>query len=108
MKKREWIIVFLLLLISASALFVCLSGRRDGAKVFVRQDGEVIREYALDETVRETITTNDGSNTFAIQNHTVIMLESNCPNHNCIRQGVIAKTGESIVCLPHKLIITIE
>lgn len=34
--------------------------------------------------------------------------DSECPNHDCIREGKKSKVGDVIVCLPNKIIIRIE
>lgn len=35
------------------------------------------------------------------------ILESNCPDKICVKTGYISKAGESIICLPHKVIVEI-
>ncbi|OYP37556.1 hypothetical protein CG709_05765 [Lachnotalea glycerini] len=35
------------------------------------------------------------------------MEEANCPDKLCVHQKSIDKTGETIVCLPHKVVITV-
>uniref|UniRef100_A0A7C3MIU2 NusG domain II-containing protein n=1 Tax=Dictyoglomus thermophilum TaxID=14 RepID=A0A7C3MIU2_DICTH len=43
-----------------------------------------------------------------IEGKGVHMISSPCPDKICIKQGFINKTGESIVCLPNRVIITLE
>ena len=33
------------------------------------------------------------------------VLESDCPNQDCVRSGVISQSGQSIVCLPARIVI---
>lgn len=54
------------------------------------------------------IETDLGTNTVAVENGEVHMEDADCPGHDCIDQGAIGSAGEVIVCLPHKLIVTIE
>ena len=35
----------------------------------------------------------------------VRVAESDCPTHDCVRTGTISRAGESIVCLPARLVI---
>ncbi|WP_440248169.1 NusG domain II-containing protein [Catenibacterium faecis] len=35
------------------------------------------------------------------------MISATCPDHLCIKQGTINKKGQSIICLPHKLIVEV-
>ena len=34
--------------------------------------------------------------------------ESDCPNQDCVRRGVISKAGQSIVCLPARIVIELQ
>lgn len=34
--------------------------------------------------------------------------ESDCPNQDCVRGGVISQSGQSIVCLPARIVIEIQ
>lgn len=43
-----------------------------------------------------------------VKDNKIWVEESECPNHDCIREGKKSKVGDSIVCLPNKIIIRIE
>lgn len=49
----------------------------------------------------------DDQNTLQIKNHKIKMIQATCPDKLCIKQGAISKKGQSIICLPHKLIIEV-
>ena len=36
------------------------------------------------------------------------MKEADCPDKYCVKQGKIKNVGETIVCLPHKVVVEIE
>jgi hypothetical protein len=36
------------------------------------------------------------------------MAEADCPDGLCVKQHKIDKTGQTIVCLPHRVVIEIE
>ena len=36
------------------------------------------------------------------------IIEASCPDHVCVDQRAISKTGEAITCLPNKTVITID
>ena len=36
------------------------------------------------------------------------LTEANCPDLLCVRQGKIRYTGQSIICLPNRLTVTVE
>lgn len=36
------------------------------------------------------------------------VIASDCPNHLCVSQGKIEGPGETIVCLPHRIVVSFE
>ena len=57
----------------------------------------------------QTIRFEDGSyNRFAIQDGYVSMPEASCPDQICVHHSRISRNKETIVCLPDKVVITIE
>lgn len=47
-------------------------------------------------------------NIVEIKGGEVSVTGASCKNQVCVRRGSISKTGESIVCLPNRLVVTIE
>ncbi len=41
------------------------------------------------------------------ENGTLRMIQSDCPDKICVHHAAISKTGESIICLPHKIVVQI-
>lgn len=82
---------------------------KEGARVQIRQNGEVYAEYSLaeDREVRIADGASGGSNVLVVKSGRVYVSEADCPDKLCVEQKSISRTGESIVCLPHKLVITI-
>lgn len=80
----------------------------NGSVVEVRVRGKVTATYPLSSNIEKTITTEDSdSNTFCIKDHKVTMKTASCPDQICVRTKGISKTGESIVCLPHQVVLAI-
>ena len=48
-----------------------------------------------------------GSNILTIENGTARMSDSSCPDHICENKGKIKYVGQTIVCLPNKLTVTV-
>ena len=42
---------------------------------------------------------------FEVLNNQIRVIEENSPRHLCSKQGFISNTGQSIICLPNKIII---
>ena len=101
------LIVVLLVLGGALALFLYVT-RQSGGYVAVQADGELLMELPLDQDTELVLGEGGHTNTLIIEDGTAQVIEASCPDQICVRQGGIRYAGESIVCLPHKLVITIE
>ena len=71
-------------------------------------DGTETARYALSEPRSELIDTGRGTNLLVIQDGKAKVTEADCPDRLCVNQKAISYQGESIICLPHKLTVTIE
>lgn len=52
-------------------------------------------------------TGTDEYNLFSCENGEIQMLRSSCPDLICVHHAAVSRTGENIICLPHKLLIEI-
>jgi hypothetical protein len=69
---------------------------------------EAIDLSAVTEPYTKTVYTgNDGYNVIEVREGMIRVVEANCPEQIDVRQGWISSPYESIVCLPHRLVITI-
>lgn len=77
--------------------------------VEIIQDGTVTQSYSLTENRNIRITDAHGNyNIICITHGTVQITEADCNNQDCVRQGKISRSGQSIICLPHRLVIRIK
>lgn len=100
----------LIIIITALALFLMLVLQHGtkGERAVVLIDGKETESFDLAQDGTFTINTeNGGKNVLVISNGTCYMKESNCPDHICVKEGVISRKGQSIICLPHHLVIQI-
>lgn len=97
----------LLILGGALALFLYAT-RQAGGYVSVRVDGEPVMELPLGEDTRIVLGEGEHTNTLVIENGAAQVVEASCPDQICVNQGAVRYAGESIVCLPHKLVVTVE
>lgn len=108
MKKADFILIGAVLAIAA-VLFLCLYvfNGSSGDYVQIEVDGVVTDTLPLSEdTVRE-IKTDRGTNTLVISDGSAVMTQADCPDGICADHKPVSKTGESIICLPHKVIVTV-
>lgn len=109
LSKKDIFILCLLFLggvLLTAAIY--LPNKKAGNEVSVSVDGKVSATYSLDKnaTIRLTPST-DHENVMKIKNGFVSIIEANCKDKLCVHHHSIRAKGESIVCLPHKLSVTI-
>ena len=72
--------------------------------VSVRLDGMEITRMPLNQDCRHSI---GSGNMIEISGGSVRMIYADCPDKICVKTGSISRSGQSIVCAPHKLVVTI-
>lgn len=78
------------------------------SQVVVTVDGEIYGRYSLSEDQVIEIEKADFYNRIRIEDGEAYMEEANCPDGYCEEQGKISDRTQTIVCLPHKLVVEIE
>ncbi len=106
MKRRDAVLIGALLFVSLALLLLTRVGQRQGAEAVVRVEGVETARYSL--AVDGEYTLNGGTNTLRIENGRARMIEADCPDKYCIRQGTVSRTNQTITCLPNRLTVTIE
>lgn len=104
----------LLLVVAVLGLVSYLLFRADpGAKnkvLVIRRDQQVIQRIQLNKTTAEKkllIPVADGEIVLAYDKDGAKVLSSPCPDKVCIHQGRITHSGQTIACVPEKVLITI-
>lgn len=108
MKKNDIVLIAILLLIAVAGLLLFNALKEDGDTVVVLIGGNETSRYSLSEDIETVITTENGVNTLVISGGKAYVSEADCPDGICSAHRPISKVGESIVCLPHELVIKIE
>lgn len=108
-KKRllfDILLISLLLCLSLSLILFLAINREEGNYVLVEIDGKTVGEYRLDQDAEIEI--NGGTNILVIKDGKAFLSEANCPDKTCVKTGSIHYSGESIICLPNKVVIKIK
>lgn len=111
--RKDIIIISIFLVIAIASLSLTLMTRENGEKVRVTVDGELVGEYPLyiDATYElrgaSPDTEGEVTNILVIQDGVAYLSYANCPDKTCVNTGKIKYTGQSIICLPNRITITV-
>lgn len=106
-RRNDLILIGALLLAALLGVIYLFFFREDGDLVKVTVDGEIYGVYALSEDRREEIRHGEHSNVLVIQNGRAKMESASCPDGICVSHHSIRRDGESIVCLPNRVVVTV-
>ncbi|MBR6555914.1 MAG: NusG domain II-containing protein [Clostridia bacterium] len=101
MKRGDLIIIVAALVLGLLLLFLPAT---PGASLTVISDGGAVGTYPLSQDLELTV----GGNTVVISDGAVYMKAADCPGGDCLSARKISRAGESIVCLPNRLVLRID
>ena len=111
-KGDKLLIVFVIVLALISTLFIKRQAFSSADKyVSIQVNGEEIKKIIFDYKIIGTtipIKTEFGYNLVEIGDERVRVIEADCPDKIDVKQGYISKIGETIVCLPNRMVIEIK
>jgi hypothetical protein len=71
-------------------------------------DGETVSIVKCNKDELENISNIDSYNVMIVENNTVNIIDADCPDKICVNHSTIENVGETIICLPHKLVVEIK
>jgi len=80
----------------------------DALTAAVAVDGAVLDRLPLAADTERVYEANGYTLQVTVSGGSVRVSESDCPTRDCVRTGAVSRPGESIVCLPARLVITLE
>ncbi len=116
MQRKTLLFVAAVLLLAVAGYFGArfLLPKGSVYHVVVRQDGNILCDVPLDKNAEIPIHSQWGYNLIIIRDGSVWVMEADCPDQICVHQGLVNAVnigaramGNTIVCLPHRLSITL-
>ena len=113
MKKNDYYLIIGILLVTGIVVLTSnlISRNNSGsaAVAVVTIDGKEYNRYPLDRDVTERIELPDGAyNVISIHDGICEIQEASCRDQICVHHMNVQYDGQTIVCLPNKLVVTIE
>lgn len=114
MTRGDKLLVLLVIASSISSAYLFLSsrpGKTASRRAVISVAGEAVRTVSL---ARDTpgqlyaVTGKAGVATVEVQGGKIRVKDAQCSRRICVRQGWIDIPGESVVCMPGQVVISIE
>lgn len=96
------------ILIVCTGFVIMQFHRTTGNVVVVEQNGKELYRFSLGDTIEKRIETELGYNTLIIRDGQAFVQSADCAGQDCVHFAPIRQTGQSIVCLPHRITITVR
>ena len=108
-KRADILLIAALLLLGAGLFLLRALTREAGGEVVVTVNGVETARYPLNENREVRLENADGGwNLLVIDDGTADVTEASCPDKICVNAHAVRHTGESIICLPNRTVISIE
>ncbi len=105
--KRFDILIFLLVIALAAALFLAGTNTKSNDKLIITANGTK-SVYLLTKDQSISVESNKIKLTVVIENKTAYIASSECKDKVCVHSGKISKSGQIIVCAPAKVSVKIS
>lgn len=102
--------VVVLLALGIFLYFLVAGPSGEGNQVMIEVDGKIVKTFALpqDTLVEYKVEIDeDDYNLIQIEGNRARVVEASCPEQVDVNAGWISKPGQTLVCLPHKMVVTI-
>ena len=106
--KNDIIFIAVLLALIAVLGAVYIFSRGEGDTVTVTVGGELYGEYPLSEDRTVEIKNGDAVNLLIIEGGKAFVGSASCPDGICVSHKPISRDGESIICLPNEVVVTVR
>ncbi len=111
MRKNDMFLVLVLAILAVGSWVFFHAAQSQGGKVLVvRRDQQVIQRIELKKVTTETkllVPVKDGELTVIYDHEGARVIESPCPDKICIHQGKITRSGQTIACVPEKVLVSL-
>lgn len=106
--KNDIILAVIVIAVASIGLLLLNIFKTEGTFAVVKIDGKETERYSLSVNTEVVIETeNNGKNTLVIEDGKAFVKDATCPDKICEGHNKISFKGETIVCLPHKVVIEI-
>ena len=108
MKKIDFAIILFLLILCLIAFIIHQSSfTGSGSFAVITVDGNEYAKLPLSSDCNFNIPSPEGYNFLTISDGTAYVSAASCPDKICVNHKAVSQSGETIICLPNKVVIEI-
>lgn len=105
MNKNDFKMILIVILVIGILFLVYFFNKEEANKALVYYGSDLILTIDLNIDKEYIVQGDNGDVVIKVKNKKIKVEDENSPYHLCSKQGYISNSGESIVCLPNKIII---
>lgn len=107
-RRNDFLLFLFILILAAGWMIFSRFQSTPGLIAQVSVDGQVVETLPLNQDGEFDIAgINGGSNHLIIESGQIWCSQATCPDHLCVQQGKKSMSGETIVCLPNRMSVTV-
>ena len=110
-KKADIILLIVLVVIGLASSVYIAASKSGGDTVIIEQNGKMYGKYSLYQDAEVDVVSVDSIHSdvhVSIKDGHAKVTKSGCQNQVCVRHSAISSVGESIICLPNRVVVRIE
>jgi hypothetical protein len=109
MRKNDYLLLLFILLLASFTFFIRQNAPLNNSFLVVKLGEKTIKTVVLTKKPSTlNLKTEHGVVQIEIKDKQARIISSPCKDKLCLKQGFISKPGETIVCLPEKVLLTIK
>lgn len=101
-----WVVLLAITLVAAVTWWQWLAPQTVAARVLIQSGSETVATLSLHQHQELEIQGSLGISTIEIKHGKVRFVDSPCSNRQCILRGWTQHSGDTIVCLPNRVSLT--
>lgn len=110
LKLGDFLIIIVLLIISFTPFYMLHNQEKADNQIIgiVKINNREVKKLPLNKDQKWRYQKNGKINIVQIKKHKIRVIDANCKDQVCVKEGWKSESGDTIVCLPHKFLIELK
>lgn len=110
LKLGDFFIIVVLLIISFTPFYMLHNQEKADDQIIgiVKINNREVKRLSLAKDQKWRYQKNGKINIVQIKKHKIRVIDANCKDQVCVKEGWKSESGDTIVCLPHKFLIELK